>query len=152
LGWGRKGRIERETVVGSRGRIWVDRQNYRVLRFESIATEIEPGFPITAESKVIDYDWVTINDKEHLLPSRAVVELTAREGVQTEQTRNDILFRGYRKFGTEVKITDINEKDFPPDKPEESDSTKQPAPPLDSKTPIDPNKPPPVPILKPKKP
>jgi hypothetical protein len=65
-----------------------------VLRFESIATEIESDFPITAESKLIDYSWVAINDKEHLLPSRAIVELTAREGVQTEQTRNDILFRG----------------------------------------------------------
>ena len=146
LGWGRRGRIERETVVGSRGRIWVDRENYRVLRFESIATEIEPDFPITAESKLIDYDWVTINDKEHLLPSRAVVELTAREGIQVEQTRNDILFRGYRKFGTEVKITDIDEKDFPPDRPEETAPNKQPV------APIDPNKPPPVPILKTKKP
>jgi hypothetical protein len=38
---------------------------------------------------------------------------------QTEQTRNEIRFLGYRKFGTEVKIIDIDEKDFPPDKPEE---------------------------------
>jgi hypothetical protein len=148
LGWGRRGRIERQTIVGSRGRIWVDRENYRVVRFESIATEIEPGFPITAESKLIDYDWVAINEKEHLLPSRAIVELTAREGVQTEQTRNDILFRGYRKFGTEVKITDINEKDFPPDKPEETAPNKPPSAPIDSDQPIDPNKPPPVPILR----
>src|SRR5262249_18483795 len=118
LGWGQRGTIERQTIVGSKGRIWVDRENYRVLRIESIATEIEAGFPITAESKLIDYDWVTISDKAHLLPSRAVVELTARVGPDFEQTRNDILFRGYRKFGTEVKITDIDEKDFPPDKPE----------------------------------
>ena len=144
LGWGERGRIERETTVGSRGRIWVDRENYRVLRIESIATEIETGFPITAESKLIDYDWVTINEKSHLLPSRAVVELTARVGSQSEQTRNDILFRGYRKFGTEVKITDINEKDFPPDKPEDTAPSKPP----ESNEPPDPNKPPPVPILR----
>jgi hypothetical protein len=152
LGWGRRGRIEREIIVGSRGRIWVDRENYRVLRFESIATEIESDFPITAESKLIDYSWVTINEKEHLLPSRAIVELTAREGLQTEQTRNDILFRGYRKFGTEVNITDINEKDFPPDKPEDTAPNKPPSASIDSNKPIDPNKPPPVPILRPKKP
>jgi hypothetical protein len=54
-----------------------------------------------------------------LLPSRAIVELTARDRGQTEQTKNDILFRGYRKFGAEVVIKDIDEKDFPPDKPEE---------------------------------
>ena len=149
LGWGRSGKIERQTIVGSRGRIWVDRENYRVLRLESIATEIESGFPITAQSEIIDYDWVTIADKQHLLPSRAVVELTAREGLQVDQTRNDILFRGYRKFGTEVKITDIDEKDFPPDKPEDTDPNKQPKQP---EAPFDPNKPPPVPILRPKKP
>ena len=120
LGWGEGGSMKAETVSGYRGRIWVDRENYRVLRLEDISTEIEPGFPITAASKVIDYDWVTITDKPHLLPSRAIVELTAHDRGQTEQTRNEILFRGYRKFGAEVVIKDIDEKDFPPDKPEET--------------------------------
>jgi hypothetical protein len=119
LGWGEGGSLKQETISGYRGRIWVDRENYRVLRLEDISTEIEPGFPITAASKIIDYDWVTINEQPHLLPSRAVVELTAHDRGQTEQTRNEILFRGYRKFGAEVKIIDIDEKDFPPDKPEE---------------------------------
>jgi hypothetical protein len=95
---------------------------------------------------------VSINDVSHLLPSRAIIELTSHLGVQSEQTRNDILFRGYRKFGTEVKITDIDEKDFPPDKPEDTDPNKPPAaPPAANKqpeAPIDPNKPPPVPILR----
>ncbi len=107
------------TTAGHRGRIWVDRENNRVLRLEDISTEIDPGFPITATSMTIDYDWVTINEVEHLLPSRAVVELTTRYRGQTEQSRNEILFRGYRKFGAEVKIIDIDEKDFPPDKQEE---------------------------------
>jgi hypothetical protein len=137
-----------ETIVGYQGRIWVDRYDNRVLRLETISVEIPAGFPITAAKSVIDYDWVSINDVSHLLPSRAVIELTSHLGAQTEQTRNDILFRGYRKFGAEVKITDINEKDFPPDKPEEIDPNKQPAAPIDANTPPDPNKPPPVPILK----
>ena len=141
-----------ETIVGYQGRIWVDREDNRVLRLETISVEIPAGFPITAAKSVIDYDWVSINDVSHLLPSRAVIELTSHLGVQTEQTRNDILFRGYRKFGTEVKITDIDEKDFPPDKPEETDPNKQPTPPIETNTPPDPNKPPPVPILRPKKP
>ena len=111
--------MKRETVSGYRGRIWVDRENYRILRLEDISTEIEPGFPITGASKIIDYDWVSINEQTHLLPSRAVVELTAHDRGQTEQTRNEILFRGYRKFGAEVKIIDVDEKDFPADKPEE---------------------------------
>src|SRR5712671_1640177 len=124
LGWGEGGSLKQQTVAGYRGRIWIDRENDRVLRLEDISTEIDPGFPITAASKLIDYDWVAINEQEHLLPSRAVVELTSRDRGQTEQTRNEILFRGYRKFGAEVKIIDIDEKDFPPDKPEENDPKK----------------------------
>ena len=124
LGWGERGSIEQQTISGYRGRIWVDRENNRVLRLEDISTEIDPGFPITAASKVIDYEWVAINEQEHLLPSRAVVELTDRVRGQTEQTRNEILFRGYRKFGAEVKIIDIDEKDFPPDKPEEPEPVR----------------------------
>lgn len=150
LAWGEGGSVRQETISGYRGRIWVDREDGRVLRLEDISTEIEPGFPITAASKVIDYDWVKINEQPHLLPARAVVELTARDRGQTEQTRNEILFRGYRKFGTEVLIKDIDEKDFPPDKPEETDSKKPPTP--EKPEEIDLKKPPAPMVLKPKKP
>ncbi|PYS23713.1 MAG: hypothetical protein DMF72_08605 [Acidobacteria bacterium] len=124
LGWGEGGSIKQQTISGYRGRIWIDRETNRVLRLEDISTEIDSGFPITAASKVIDYDWVSINEQQRLLPAHAVVELTDRYRGQTEQTRNEILFRGYRKFGAEVKIIDIDEKDFPPDKPE--DEPKKP--------------------------
>jgi len=124
LGWGEGGSIKQQTISGYRGRIWIDRETNRVLRLEDISTEIDSGFPITAASKVIDYDWVSINEQQRLLPAHAVVELTDRYRGQTEQTRNEILFRGYRKFGAEVKIIDIDEKDFPPDKLE--DEPKKP--------------------------
>jgi hypothetical protein len=141
LGWGEKGSLMQSTIAGYRGRIWIDRENYRVLRLEDISTEIDPGFPITAASKMIDYEWVAINEQEHLLPARAVVELTARDRGQTEQTRNEILFRGYRKFGTEVKIIDVDEKDFPPDKPEEEPKKPEAPPALKPAPPKKPNTP-----------
>ncbi|MFS8086592.1 MAG: hypothetical protein ACMG6H_13245 [Acidobacteriota bacterium] len=126
----------RTVVTGFRGRVWIDRETNRVLRLEDISTEIPGDFPVTAATSTIDYDWVAINEQPHLLPSRAVVELTARVGAQTIQTRNEILFRGYRKFGAEVKIIDVDEKDFPPDKPEEPEPARpenkpalKPAPP-----------------------
>ena len=126
------------TIVGYRGRIWVDREDNRVLRLETISVEIPPDFPITAARSVIDYEWVAINEVSHLLPSRALIELTSRLGSRTEQTRNDILFRGYRKFGTEVKITDIDETDFPADPPEEQPKKPEAAPVL---KPVPPKKP-----------
>ena len=105
--------------VGSRGRLWIDRETNRVLRFEQIATEIPGNFPITAASTVIDYDWVTINENKYLLPSHSEILLTALSGSVSRQSRNEIRFRGYQKFGAELKVIDvIDEKDFPPDKPD----------------------------------
>ncbi|HEV7743960.1 MAG TPA: hypothetical protein VGO56_03085 [Pyrinomonadaceae bacterium] len=106
-------------TVGSRGRVWIDRETNRVLRFEQIATEIPGDFPITAASTLIDYDWVTINENKYLLPTHSEILLTTTNRSMTIQSRNEIRFRGYQKFGAELKlIEDIDEKDFPPEKPD----------------------------------
>lgn len=98
------GGVEQSVVTGYRGRIWIDRENFRVLRLEDISTSIPAGFPVTAASSRIDYDWVTINEQKYLLPSDAEIKLTAVSGNQSMQTRNEIRFRNYQKFGAEVKI------------------------------------------------
>lgn len=104
--------------VGSRGRIWIDRETERVLRFEQIATEIPPDFVIKAASSLIDYDWVTISEKKYLLPTNSEILLTDFHGRMAVQRRNEIRFRGYQKFGAELKVIDeIDEKDFPPEQP-----------------------------------
>jgi len=110
---------EASATVGSRGRIWIDREVNRVLRFEQIATEIEPSFPITAASSLIDYDWVVIGENKFVLPTNSEILLTNVSRKMTLQSRNEIRFRGYQKFGAELKVIDeIDEKDFPPEKPE----------------------------------
>jgi hypothetical protein len=107
-----------EATVGSRGRVWIDRETNRVLRFEQIATEIPAGFPITAASSVIDYDWTTISEKSYLLPSHADIFITTVNRGQTMQSRNEIRFRGYQKFGAELKVVDeIDDSDAPADNP-----------------------------------
>ncbi len=108
---------QRSCLTGYRGRLWIDRETYRVLRLESIATDIPVGFPVTAASIVIDYDWTTIAEKQYLLPSRAeLIMTTMAYGGEAIQNRNEIRFRNYQKFGTEVKIIeDIDEKDMKDD-------------------------------------
>jgi hypothetical protein len=114
-------------VTGSRGRVWIDREKNRVLRFEQIAADIAPGFPITAASSTIDYDWVSINDQPYLLPLHADVLITSIYRGQVIQKRNEIRFRGYQKYGAELKVIDeIDEKDFPPDPPETPTPTPVP--------------------------
>lgn len=104
--------------VGSRGRVWIDRETNRVVRFEQIATEIPPDFPITAASSLIDFDWVTISEKKYMLPTRSEILITSSNRDQVVQSRLEIRFRGYQKFGAELKVIDeIDEKDFPPEKP-----------------------------------
>lgn len=94
------------TVTGMTGKLWIDRQNFRVLRVESVASEIPEEFPIRAAKRTIDYDWVTIADEKYLLPLLSDVRLTSREGRNTYETRNLIRFKEYQKFGSEVKILD----------------------------------------------
>jgi hypothetical protein len=124
-------------IVGSRGRLWIDRELDRVLRYEQIATEIPPDFPITAASSLIDYDWVQINEHKYLLPTHSEILLTTRESKFVVQSRNDIRFRAYQKFGAELKVVDEvgGDDDIPPEKPEPP-TTRQP--PLKSDKPIKP--------------
>ncbi len=107
-----------KAVVGSRGRVWIDRELDRVLRFEQIATEIPPDFPITAAASVIDYDWVSINERKYLLPTHSEILLTTINPQMVVQSRNDIRFRNYQKFGAELKVVDeVGEDDDPPPPP-----------------------------------
>jgi hypothetical protein len=101
-------------VVGSRGRMWIDRELDRVLRFEQIATQIPAEFPITAASSVIDYDWVDINEHKYLLPTHSEILMTTRQPKFVLQSRNDVKFRNYQKFGAELKVVDeVGEDDEP---------------------------------------
>jgi hypothetical protein len=105
-------------VVGSRGRLWIDRELDRVVRFEQIATEIPADFPITAASSLIDYDWVMINERKYLLPSHSEILLTTVSPKLVLQSRNDVRFRGYQKFGAELKVVDeVGEDDDEPPAP-----------------------------------
>jgi serine/threonine-protein kinase RIO1 len=104
-------------ITGMKGRIWVDRENFRVLRIESAATEIPEDFPIRTANRVIDYDWVTISDEKYLLPSLSDVRLTFREKREVYETRNVIRFKEYQKYGSEVKILDDDVEPAPEEKP-----------------------------------
>jgi hypothetical protein len=114
-------------IAAHRGKVWIDREKFRVLRVESTSYDVPATFAITASNVAVDYDWVTIPGQgEYLLPSRSVIVMTVAERSQSMQFRNEIRFRNYQKFGTELKILDddiIDEdvpKEAPPPKPPEN--------------------------------
>ncbi len=112
-------------IVGSRGRMWIDRELDRVLRFEQIATEVPPDFPITGAGSTIDYDWVSINERKYLLPAHSQILMTTNQGRFVLQSKNDVRFRNYQKFGAELKIVDEVGED---DEPVEETPPKPPKP------------------------
>ena len=114
------GAFDDTVVTGMKGRIWVDRENFRVLRVESSATEVPDNFRIRAANRTIDYDWVTIADEKYLLPLLSDVRLTSREDKQMFETRNVIRFKDYQKYGSEVKILD-DDAEVPEEKPNQKD-------------------------------
>ncbi|MDQ3179925.1 MAG: hypothetical protein M3Q33_05330 [Acidobacteriota bacterium] len=113
------GYTEETAIAGMKGRIWIDRENFRVLRVETFATELPETFPIRTAKRVIDYDWVTINSEKYLLPLLSDVRLTFRQRSDIFETRNLIRFKEYQKFGTEVKILDDDENAPEEEKPKE---------------------------------
>ena len=98
------GGLTQSATTGMKGRIWIDREDFRVLRVESEATEIPDGFPITGARRTIDYDWTVISEEKYLLPLVSDVRLTIREGGRSFETRNLIRFTNYQKFGTDIII------------------------------------------------
>ena len=111
------GSFSESTIAAMKGKIWIDRDNFRVLRVETSAPDIPETFPIRSATRAIDYDWVTIAGEKYLLPSLSDVRLVARENRQLYETRNLIRFKEYQKYGTEIIIGDEEEevKDEKPD-------------------------------------
>ena len=107
------GIVADSTVTGMRGRVWIDREDARVLKIESEATEIPPGFRIRSARRNIEYDWVKLEDGRYLLPSLSDVRLIATSKPKDYETRNVIRFKNYQKYGSEVRILDDDIKPDP---------------------------------------
>lgn len=98
--------LTQTSPAGETGKVWVDRETFRILRQEFQLTDIERGFPITAFQSSTEYAWVKISEEDYLLPARSDAKFTVRESNILTQQRNVILFRNYQKYGSEVRILD----------------------------------------------
>jgi hypothetical protein len=85
------------------GAIWIDKENYRVLRIEMSARNMPKSFPLDTVESAVDYDYVMISGNKYLLPVHA--EALSCERGTSGCGRNVIEFRNYRKFGADTSIT-----------------------------------------------
>lgn len=116
-GVGLKGANYRSSPAGEKGKIWIDRDAFRVLRIEYELTDIARDFPVKAVTKLIDYDMVDIAGEKHLLPILSDFRGTVQSASKLFESRNVIRFRNYQKYGTEVIIVEEDSDPVPEEKP-----------------------------------
>jgi hypothetical protein len=85
-----------------KGTIWIDKETNRVLRIEQQTISTPKDFPYDKAETTLEYDFVRIDNKTHLLPVRSE-NLMCQRGSNT-CTRNELHFRNYRKFAAETNI------------------------------------------------
>lgn len=111
-GVGLKGPVPQSTPAGQKGKIWIDRDTFRVLRIEYQLTDIAPTFPVKSVTKSINYDMVEIAGERYLMPTISDFRGTVETSGKRFESRNLIRFREYQKYGTDVRIL---EEDINPD-------------------------------------
>lgn len=112
--------VNQSTASGSKGLLYCDRETNEIMRIVQEADGIEPGFPIQAVKRVLDYDYQEIANNTYLVPLRA--DIRSRAG--KELTRNAVEFRLYQKFGVE---TDVIIPDTLDELPEDKEQPAAPA-------------------------
>lgn len=85
------------------GSIWIDKENYRVLRIELSAKNLPSTFPFDTVESAVDYDYVLIGEDKYLLPVHSEALSCVRGTSQC--SRNVIEFRNYKKFTADSNIT-----------------------------------------------
>lgn len=116
-GVGLKGANYQSSPAGEKGRIWIDRDDFRVLRIEYQLTDIAPTFPVKAVTKIIDYDQVEISGEKYLLPILSDFRGIVENSNKRFESRNVIRFKNYQKYGTEVTVVEEDSTPPPEEKP-----------------------------------
>lgn len=95
-------RGERDTITaGHHGYVYVDRDTHQIVRIVSEADTIPEKFPVRNSTTTLDYGFTDVGSRQFLLPLRAEV----RMGTAFMQTRNEVEFHSYKKFGAESSIS-----------------------------------------------
>lgn len=109
--------VSTSALTGQKGKVWIDRSKFRVLRIEYQFTDIPSDFPIKAFESSSNFDWVEIAGEKYLLPVLSDARFTTTSSVGLLQDRNLIRFKNYQKYGSEVTIVE-GEEEAPEEKPQ----------------------------------
>jgi hypothetical protein len=90
-----------QLTVGFHGQIYIDSATRSVRRVSLVADNTPKNFSIHSSTITIDYDYVSINEHDYLMPARGTMSL--RQG-KHEAVLNEIEFRDYKRFGSKTRI------------------------------------------------
>jgi len=88
-------------VVGFHGQVYIDSATRRVRRVTQVVDDVPEKFPIRAGSVSVDYDYVSINDHDYLMPVSA--QIMTSQG-RRNLSLNEIEFRNFRRFGSNARV------------------------------------------------
>ena len=102
-------------IVGYSGTVWIDAETKKVLRIDQAVDDLPKSHPVTHSESSVDYDVIKLRglDVDFLLPISAEFIIADRR--QKHYFRNLLHFKFYRKFETDIKISE--DVTTPPQKP-----------------------------------
>jgi|GEM_PF-643313 len=116
------GSDSRSINVSFHGQIFIDTATRRVRRVTLVADDMPKTFSTHGTSIGVDYDYVSINNHDYLMPISAEMRLIkGRHGA----VLNTMEFRDYKRFGSNLRIVGMSETDSGTTQPADS----KPAPP-----------------------
>jgi hypothetical protein len=99
-----------EPTVSFHGKVYVDTATRSVRRISLIADDLPKDFPTHATTISVDYDYVSINAHDYLMPISAEVSLLKG---RHEASLNTIQFRDYRRYGSNVRVLNFRAMEKP---------------------------------------
>lgn len=101
---------EQQATPGYHGEVFVEKGTNVIMRI-TLTAEPPAGFPMQDIHQVLDYRYVDLSGQKFLLPQNG----TAISRVQSVGSKNEIDFRGYKKYSADTSITfsDTDDPDPP---------------------------------------
>jgi VWFA-related protein len=87
-----------------RGKVWLNKSNFQVMRMERETVDMPASFPITRATTLIDYTDVPLGDgSDFVLPAKSEIEICSGQ-VWSECSHNVVRFKNWHKFRAKTRI------------------------------------------------
>lgn len=117
---------QQRIITAYEGLVYADPDTGEVDRIKFVAVNIPKSFPVRETSEILDYDLVDISGQKYVCPLAAKLWMKSTDGA----TKNEIEFRGYRKFSSDYDIKyEMGEaaQPLPDSKTQEAPASAKPA-------------------------